>query len=61
MAFAANQQQNETYTYKEMLKQPDFKDFVAAMLDEINAHEGRNHWLLVKRSEAPQSYLVNGR
>ena len=38
MAFAANQQQNETYTYKDMLKQPDCKEFVAAMLEEIAVH-----------------------
>eukprot|EP00957_Ditylum_brightwellii_P200282 15268128-Ditylum_brightwellii.AAC.1 len=43
MAFAANQQQNEAYTYKDMLKQPDCKKFVAAMLEEIAVHKGRNH------------------
>eukprot|EP00957_Ditylum_brightwellii_P179241 13654875-Ditylum_brightwellii.AAC.1 len=61
MAFAANKQQNETYTYKDMLKQPDHKEFVTAMLDEIAVHEGRNHWSLVKRSDVPESHLVKGR
>eukprot|EP00957_Ditylum_brightwellii_P134437 10249715-Ditylum_brightwellii.AAC.1 len=35
MAFAANQQQNETYMFKGMLKQEDAKSFVIAMLDDI--------------------------
>eukprot|EP00957_Ditylum_brightwellii_P072898 5539975-Ditylum_brightwellii.AAC.1 len=53
MAFTSNQQQNETYTYKDMLKQPNCKEFVTAMLDEIAVLEGRNHWSLVKRSDLP--------
>eukprot|EP00957_Ditylum_brightwellii_P146390 11145754-Ditylum_brightwellii.AAC.1 len=61
MAFAACQQQNETYTYKDMLQQPDCKEIVAATLEEIAVHEGRNHWSLIKRSEIPESLLVNGR
>ena len=61
MAFAANQQQNENYTYKDMLQLPDRKEFVTAMLEEIAVHEGRNHWSLIKRSEVPESHLVNGR
>eukprot|EP00957_Ditylum_brightwellii_P082206 6250990-Ditylum_brightwellii.AAC.1 len=61
MAFAANQQQNETYTYKDMLKQPDYKEFVTAMLEVIAVHEGRNRWSLIKRSKVPESHLVDGR
>eukprot|EP00957_Ditylum_brightwellii_P051193 3881002-Ditylum_brightwellii.AAC.1 len=55
MAFAANQQQNENYIYKDMLKQPNCKEFVVAMLEEIAVHEGRNHWSLIKRSEVPET------
>eukprot|EP00957_Ditylum_brightwellii_P171238 13035388-Ditylum_brightwellii.AAC.1 len=57
MAFAANQQQNENCTCKDMLQQPDCKEFVAAMLEEIALHEGRKHWSLIKRSEVPESHL----
>eukprot|EP00957_Ditylum_brightwellii_P204233 15338267-Ditylum_brightwellii.AAC.1 len=35
MAVAANQQQNETYTFNDMMKQDNRKDFILAMLDEI--------------------------
>eukprot|EP00957_Ditylum_brightwellii_P120948 9224595-Ditylum_brightwellii.AAC.1 len=61
MAFAANQQQNENYTYKDTLQQPDCKEFVAAMLEEIAVHEWRNHWSLIKRSEVPESHFHKAR
>ena len=57
MAFAANQQQNETYTFRDMMKQPDQKDFIAAMMKEIEVHEGRNHWTCIKKSEVPREKL----
>ena len=34
---------NENYTYKQMLKEDDFKDFFTAMIDEISVHEQREH------------------
>eukprot|EP00957_Ditylum_brightwellii_P174227 13264896-Ditylum_brightwellii.AAC.1 len=58
MAFAANQQQNETYTFNDMVKQDDRKDFIMAMLDEIKTHEDREHWALMKRAEAPADKRV---
>eukprot|EP00957_Ditylum_brightwellii_P137482 10482008-Ditylum_brightwellii.AAC.1 len=61
MVFAANQQQNEMYTYKDMLQQPDAKDFVLAMLKEITVHEDRNLWTLMKCTEVPPDKLVNGK
>eukprot|EP00957_Ditylum_brightwellii_P130820 9979459-Ditylum_brightwellii.AAC.1 len=61
IAFAANQQQNKAYTYKDILMQPDCKEFVVAMLDEIAVHAERNYWSLIKRSEVPESHLVKGK
>eukprot|EP00957_Ditylum_brightwellii_P033432 2533121-Ditylum_brightwellii.AAC.1 len=61
MAFAINQQQNKTYMYKDMLKQPDCKDFITDMLDEVAVHEDRNHWTLMRRSDVPAENLVNGK
>eukprot|EP00957_Ditylum_brightwellii_P119329 9103370-Ditylum_brightwellii.AAC.1 len=61
MEFAVNRQQNETYTYKDMLEQPDCKEFIAAMLDEITVHEERNHWSFVKRADVPESHLIKGK
>eukprot|EP00957_Ditylum_brightwellii_P042893 3247107-Ditylum_brightwellii.AAC.1 len=35
IAFAGNQQQNETYTFNDMMKQDDDKEFIAAMFKEV--------------------------
>ena len=37
--FAANQQQNETYTFKDTMLQDDASDFIKAMLKEIKDHD----------------------
>ncbi len=39
---------NELYTYSQMLQQDDHKDFFQAMEVELNDHETRNHWTLMK-------------
>ena len=44
---------NENYTYKQMLKEDDFKLFFQAMIEEIEVHEKREHWTLMKRSDMP--------
>eukprot|EP00957_Ditylum_brightwellii_P051199 3881373-Ditylum_brightwellii.AAC.1 len=59
MVFAVYQQQSETYTFKDMLSQPDHKEFIAAMMDKIAVHENREHWPLIRCSDVPQSKLVN--
>ena len=44
---------NEVFTYKEALKQDDYREFIKAMLKEIEEHEKRNHWTLIERTEMP--------
>ena len=44
---------NECFTYKQMVKEEDSKEFFQAMLDEIDVHEKRNHWTLIPRSKMP--------
>eukprot|EP00957_Ditylum_brightwellii_P208360 15357000-Ditylum_brightwellii.AAC.1 len=53
VVFAPNKQQNETYTYKDMLKQPDCKNVIAAMMNEITVHKDRHHWTFMKQSDVP--------
>ena len=52
--FAAGKENNESYTFREMLKQDDREDFLTAMEVEIFAHEERDHWEIVPCSEMPQ-------
>ena len=42
MVLLAGKENNETFTFRDMLKQDDAADFVKAMLNEANNHETRN-------------------
>ena len=48
MVFASNQEQNESYTFKDMILQPYKPYFILAIIKEVEAHEARNHWTLMK-------------
>ncbi len=50
-AFSTTASDNETYTLKEMLNQPDVPNFVQAMIEEVDAHEKNGHWEVVPRSQ----------
>ena len=45
---------NDVYTLKEMLKLKDVRPFEEAMMKEINDHEERDHWMLMKRLDMPK-------
>ena len=53
MALLAGKENNESYTYKDMLKQPDRADFIRAMLKETDDHENWNHWEVIPRWQKP--------
>ena len=57
-AFASSLADNEAYSLKEMLKQPDVPSFVQAMKDEVHAHESNEHWELVPRSTIGDSKTI---
>ena len=50
MVFAENKEQNESYTFTDMLLQPDKWDFILVMIKDIESHEARSHWTLMKKS-----------
>ena len=45
---------NDTYTFKEMLKQDDRTEFIKGIKVEIENHEQRYHWHLFDRSKIPK-------
>ena len=51
---ASSTTDNEAYSFKEMLQQPDKSEFIKAMLDEIQDHENRKHWQLFERKNIPK-------
>ena len=53
MALLAGKENNETYTFKEMLKQEDAPQFIDAMRKEVQVHEERDHWEIIHRSQLP--------
>eukprot|EP00957_Ditylum_brightwellii_P153211 11661157-Ditylum_brightwellii.AAC.1 len=42
-----------------MMNQDDAKDFIAAMLKEVELHENRNNWTCMLRSDVPKDKLDN--
>ena len=60
MLFAANQEHNETYTFKDMLLQYDCWQLFDAMMVGVNSHEDREHLILTKRKEVSMEHYVNG-
>ena len=44
---------NETFNYKEALQQSDKIEFVKAMVHEVDDHETRKHWTLIRRCDLP--------
>ena len=43
MALLAEKENNESYTFGQMLKQPDAADFIHAMIKEADYHESHDH------------------
>ena len=53
-AFNAAAATNDVYTLKQMLRLKDIKEFVLAMIKEIDDHESRDHWVVMERSKMPK-------
>ena len=56
MVFAANQEQNYSYTFKNMLLQPDKSCFILYMIKEVEPHEEIRHWTLMKNSKVKNKH-----
>jgi hypothetical protein len=44
---------NETFTYKQAMKETEFNDFVLAMVHEVDDHKKRGHWTIIQRCDMP--------
>ena len=51
---------NEIYMYKTVMRQPDFRDFIGAMVKEIGKHTESEHWVIWSRKECgyPKTILA---
>ncbi len=46
------------YVLHQALPQPDYKEFMEAVIKEVNGHVDNNHWKLIPRMEVPESTEV---
>jgi len=44
---------NETFTYKQAMHEKDYREFVKAMVKEVDDHENRDHWTVMNRRDMP--------
>ena len=51
LVFAENQEQNESYTFRKILLQPDKSYFILSIIKEVESHGSINHGTLTKNSE----------
>ena len=61
MVSAENQEQNEYYTFKVMLLQPDKSDFILYMIKEYEAHEAIRNLTLIEKSEVNNNHKIKTR
>ena len=47
----ASKTDNNAYTYREMPKQDDFREFIKAMITEIDENTKRRHWIVCSRAD----------
>jgi hypothetical protein len=57
IAFHAEMMGNILYL-QQVLRQPDAKEFVQAVIKEVNGHVDCNNWTLKKRSKVPQDVQI---
>jgi hypothetical protein len=43
---------------QQALKQPDAKEFVQAVIKEVNGHMDSNNWMLQKQSNVPEDVRI---
>ncbi len=57
IAFAASADPDTMYLH-EAMKQPDKKEFVQAMVDEVTTHTDRGHWKVIPIGEVPSGTKI---
>ncbi len=57
IVFLAEMMGNGMYLHQ-ALRQPDSKEFVEAVIKEVNGHVDNDHWKLIPRMEVPESTEV---
>ncbi len=43
------------FIYKQALREPDYHDFIKAMVHKVHDHKKRDHWACMQRSDMPEN------
>ena len=54
MTLLAEKEDNESYTFRQMLKQLDTAGFINVMIKETSNHESKGHWEIFPGSQKPR-------
>jgi hypothetical protein len=46
---------NETFTYKQALREPDYHDFIKAVVHKVHDHKKWDHWTCMQHSDMPEN------
>ena len=57
-SFATGLVENEVFHLGQMLRQEDRSKFAEAMSKEIHDHNTKNHWRVIRRSEAGNNKII---
>ena len=57
IAYAASADKDTMYMHQAM-RQPDKKQFIQAMVEEVTAHTKNGHWKIIPRSQVPEGTKV---
>jgi hypothetical protein len=58
IAFTPSKSNPDTMYYHQAMKQPDAKQFRAAMQKEIDDHVSNGHWEMIRKSEVPEGTKI---
>ncbi len=46
------------FNYKQALQEPDYHEFLKAMVNEVDDHKSQAHWTLTKHCDVPPGTKV---
>ena len=58
IAFAGKTSDPDTMYVDQALREPDRKEFIKAMVDEVNAHMEKGNWKIISRAKVPKGVKV---
>ena len=58
VSLARSQNEKDTLYYHEAIQKKDSRNFIEAIVKEMNPHIQKNHWSLIDKSDAPEGHKI---